>query len=167
MRFRMLLFSCLIALQFLAQDSLPGWNVGVRFNRLDFFMETGLAFKQTKITHEIGVGFGINRSVFQQRLFPEVFYGLKSNFRQEDLFSCDGITNYYFSFFQANREQSELHFFNELLIGLQLSAGRKNTFFFQPQIGFQAESFHSDFFQRPRHYFSLAYSAKIGFSHVF
>ncbi|MCE3297331.1 MAG: hypothetical protein K0R65_3045 [Crocinitomicaceae bacterium] len=149
------------------QDSLRQLNIGVRMNRLDFFTEASVLFPGNTIRQELGLGFGINRTVFQQRAFPEVFYGLRSNFKSRGIFFCQGTANYQLSFFQVNKQQSELHFFNEILLGTHMGIGRKYAFFFQPQIGFQAETFHSDFFKRVETGFSFAYSAKIGISHAF
>ncbi len=150
-----------------AQDSLKQMRYGLRLNRLDFFEENSLVLKKDKLAHEIGLGFGINRSIFQQRLFPELFYALQSTFPSLGVFSCQAKAAYHTSFFQVNRKEGEIHFYNELLLGAHLALGRKYAFFFEPGIGLQAESFHSDFFDRVETGFSFAYSAKIGFSHAF
>ncbi|MGV3630710.1 MAG: hypothetical protein ACO1O6_05875 [Bacteroidota bacterium] len=167
MKLRVLIFCLFVTGLFLGQDSLLKGTIGIRFNRLDLFEENSLILEKEKLAHEFGLGFGINRTIFQQRVFPEMFYGLQTRFQTFGALSCQGMANYYLSCFQANRDQSEIHFFNELLLGAHVRFGRKYAFFFQPQIGLQSESFHSDFFKRTENGFSFAYSAKIGFSHAF
>lgn len=157
-----LFFSCLS----LAQNDLQQAKLGLRFNRLDFFVESSIVFQKIKVKHELGLGLGINRSFFQKRLFPELCYTLSTNFTQFKLLEYQGISSFRLSFYNPNKLNRETHFFNEILIGFQVGLGKKFRTYFQPEIGLQTESFHSDFFQKKINHLTFGYSAKFGFSYV-
>ena len=136
---------------------------GLRFNKNDFFLESGLNFQYKKSNHEFGLGFGINKSLFQNRFSPELFYVLKTNFRSPNKFNLQGLSSYHLNFYNVNRNDKEIHFFNELLVGFQFSYGEKYKIFLQPEAGIIVESFHSDFYKKFENHLTFNYSGKIGF----
>lgn len=163
---KLLVFFLLISVSALTQDDLQQVKLGLRFNRLDFFVEPSVVFQKVKVKHELGLGLGINRSVFQKRLFPELFYSVSTNFTQFKLLEYQGVSSYRLSFYNTNKLEREAHFFNEILIGFQVGLGKKFITYFQPEIGLQTETFHSDFFQKNINHLTFGYSAKFGFSYV-
>jgi hypothetical protein len=153
-------------LLFFGQES-HAFSSGIRLNRLDFFQENSLAIKKEKLNHEFGLGFGINKTIFQKRLNPELFYGISSNFKQESKFNFQLLGSYHINFYNVNRNNTEIHYFNEILAGFNLSFGKKNKIYFIPQMGLISESFKSDYLKKFTTHLHYSYSAKIGFSHAF
>jgi hypothetical protein len=164
MKFYSLFFIFLSCLNLISQESKPVTNSnGLRFNKNDFFLESGLNFQYNKLNHEFGLGFGINKTIFQSRFSPEVFYVLKTNFKSQNKFNFQGLSSYHLNLFNVNRNDKEIHFFNELLVGFQLSYGEKYKVYIQPEAGIILESFHSDFYKKVENHLAFNYSAKIGF----
>lgn len=150
----------------LSQNDLHQVKLGLRYNRLDFFIEPSVVFQQVKVKHELGLGLGINRSFFQKRLFPEFSYSLSTNFAAFKLLDYQAVSSYRLSFYNPYKLNPEFHVFNEILLGFQLGLGKRFRTYFQPEIGLQSESFHSDFFDKNITHFTFTYSAKFGFSYV-
>lgn len=157
----------IIPLFSIAQKQMDFISGGIRMNKLDFYLETGVGFQGEKTRQYTGLGFGINKSIFQQRLNPLFFYELTSNFNQFKILDYQGVVSFHSSFFNSNRQQREFHFFHELLIGFQLGLGKKNKLYFQPELGFLSESFHSDKEGKWKHVVMGNYSAKIAYRYVF
>jgi hypothetical protein len=142
-------------------------TIGFRFNRLDFYQENSILLRKTKIVHEFGFGFGINKMIFQQRLNPELFYSLSSNFKNEDKFQTHLVGSIHSNFYNANKNQREIHFFTEFMAGFRLSYGIKHAFSFIPQFGLVVESFNSTYFNQINHHLNFNYSAKIAYTYRF
>jgi len=44
--------------------------------KFDIFTQMNLSFKQNKLTYSVGMGVGLNRTCYQNRIFPELGLGL-------------------------------------------------------------------------------------------
>lgn len=155
-----------LCLNVYSQENTKQLNLGLRYNRLDFFVEPSIVLSKEMVKHEFGFGLGANRTFAQKRLFPEVNYSLMSNFKFSHHFQLQGITSYHLSSYNPNKLERELHFFNELLIGFNFSYGNKFKTSIQPEIGFLSEAFHSDLQNKIIGFSTFSYSLKFGFSYV-
>lgn len=156
----------LLGLNVYSQENVKQLNLGIRYNRLDFFIEPSIVFSKLKVKHELGFGLGINRTFAQKRFFPEVNYSLMSKFKGFHNCEIQGITSYHLSLYNPNKLNKEQHFFNEMLIGFNFLYGKKYKTFIQPEIGMLSESFQSDLLQKTLHFTTFSYSLKFGFSYV-
>lgn len=149
---------------FFTQES-KSVSTGIRFNRIDFFQENTFSIHQKNVKHNFGFGFGINKTIFQQRFSPAFFYCISSNFNQISKVEFQLLASYHLNFFNVNKKNSEIHFFNELLSGFNVSYGKKNKLFLCPQLGLISENFKSEYFNNKQIHINYSYSLKIGYSH--
>jgi hypothetical protein len=136
-------------------------------NRFDFFQENSYILNQEKVNHEFGLGFGINKSIFQKRINPELFYCLQSKFQFKSRFQFQLHSSYHINFYNVNRQNTEIHYFNEILFGFVVTYGETNKVGFSPQIGLISENFKSDYLDKQVIHINYSYSAKLFFSHAF
>ncbi|MES2589381.1 MAG: hypothetical protein V4622_10400 [Bacteroidota bacterium] len=148
-------------------DSNVSFSNSLRYNKLDFYFSHGIQIEKEKLKNEFGLGFGINKTIFQQRINPEFYYMLSSNFRNDNLIDFQLVASFHLNFYNTNRNKREIHFFNELLTGFKLEMGKKLKFHFQAEIGLFSESFHSDFYSKNLFLLDFTYSAKMGISYAF
>ncbi|MFN5416342.1 MAG: hypothetical protein ACK5B9_04745 [Flavobacteriia bacterium] len=163
---KFLVFFLLFGLNAFSQENGMQVNLGVRYSKIDFFLEPSVVISKVKIRHEFGLGVGVNRTFTQMRFFPQVNYSLMSNFKAFHNFQVQGIASYYLSAYNPNKFERELHFFNEFLLGFNFSYGNRFKTFIEPKFGLLNESFHSDLHQKILSFSTFSYSFKFGFSYV-
>ncbi len=161
-----LLFSAFY-LSISGQSNLNSGASGIRMNRLDFFQENSFFVEKNKVSHEFGLGFGVNKTLFQQRLNPELFYALSSNIKSEKFVKFQILASFHSNLYNSNKKQREIHVFNELLAGFKISFGKKNALTFIPELGLFSESFNTDYFNKISHHLNFNYSAKIAYNYHF
>lgn len=150
-----------------SQELTKNIDLGLRYNRFDFFLEGKYEKTFHKLTHGLGLGIGINRTVFQKRLNPELFYAVSTNFKQFEIIEVQAFLSLNTNFYNINKQNREVHFFNELLIGPHFGFGKKKSFCLEPAIGIISENFKSELNNKVSFHWNYTYSCKISYRYAF
>ena len=143
------------------------YSLAVRMNRNDFFVQMSRIEKHHLWQHELGFGYGINRTFFQSRFYPEIFYRAAYKILGNDKWALGPQASIYSSTFEINRNSHSRLYVQEALIGLWLEFGGKIKMRVQIDSGIQMESFRSMKTQKVLNSTTLGYNGQIGFIYAF
>ena len=150
-----------------AQDSaMVSYTAGIRINRVDFFIQATRQTNFHNFRHEFGVGIGINRTIFQQRFFPELSYRFSYDVLQKERFSLGPAVSLFTSMYQVNKNTNAWHFFQEGLLGFWMEYGRRYKIRLNVGAGVFTESFKSAINSRYSHHATYGYNGQISFSYA-
>lgn len=141
-------------------------KVAFEYNKMDFFSTVSFGQQHRKSQTEIGLGVGVNRTFFQQRMYPRMqarasyFFVDKSNFR------IGGTLSYDFSFLNFNKKYRDIHVYNEGFGGLIFEIGNRYVFQFIPEIGVLTHTYRSSIDKKNVTNYVLQNAAQIGFKYV-
>lgn len=139
---------------------------GLRFNRYDLFTQYSMQYQKANTAHEVGAGLGTIRSVFQQRLYPEVFYRFQYAFQQRSSFAWGSDAAFFSSTLEVNRQSHARHYFQEAMLGLWAEGGKRLKVRLHVESGLHVESLYSKLKQNYVHHKNLGYSGQISFSYA-
>lgn len=109
-----------------AQDSLEN-QIGFQFGmtKQDFF--TGIIYSRnfSKIQPFTSLEFGVNRTFFQNRIFPRLGIGCTYKALNKAPFDLGPVISYSYSFLKVNKSTNHFHQWNEVYFGYKLTVGRK------------------------------------------
>lgn len=146
------------------------YSLGYTFeiNRLDIFNGVNLTYQLDKNRYSVSSGFGIIKSVFQQRLFPKFGFQYTRIFSNENkTFQINPIFSFNFYQLKLTKSKSTLFIWNECLIGYNVSIGKKIKLLQQSQIGLLIENNFNSIISERTNYFTLAYHGTIGVVYEF
>lgn len=169
--FFLLFLIFLVKFSFLAQNRATNdfkKQVGFTFgmNRLDFFSGCYYSKELRFIQPFASAEFGVNRSIFQKRLFPRLTVGAKYFAVDKENFHFGPYISHSYSFLKINANSSHFHHWNELYIGTRTEVGDKWRFTNSIATGWMNERFYSQTTQRVTGVNSIGFFANIGFSYV-
>ncbi len=152
----------------IAQDSTTN-RVGLQFgmNRMDF--QFGINYKYDHLAVKPFASFelGVNRTVFQQRIFPRFTVGIEYCLLKARKLQFGPQLCYSYSILKINKSSSHLNQFNELYAGLYFCYGRKVQFKMALLTGLQNERFYSTFLGKHEGANSLGFSINCGVNYAF
>lgn len=146
------------------------YSLGFTFeiNRLDIFNGVNLTYQRDKNKYSISSGYGIIKSVFQQRFFPKLGFQYTRMFSNENnTFQINPIFSSNFYQLKLTESKSTLLLWNESLLGYNISIGHKIKFLQQSQIGLLTENNFNSVTSKRTNYFTLAYLGTIGVVYEF
>ena len=122
------------------------FSTSVSLQKFDLFSQVHFSWQTKRMIYSTGLGFGLNRSFYQNQLFPELgislstnLYSLKREQKSPVFFGPEvRITH---SFLQL----VNLHHFTSLFVGYYFQIGSKWSFIHRAGLGGLRESFRSTF----------------------
>lgn len=160
-------FFYLILSQLHAQELEQEHHLAIRMNRLDLFIQYGKAYVHHKHTQEVGFGFGLNRTVFQQRMFPEIYYRYTFSVLKTEEWNLGLGAGFYASAYELNKKTHAWSSYQELVLGLAVSYGRRFKVRVQLDWGLMLENQEHGPVSAKSHHLGRAYNRQIGFAYVF
>lgn len=165
MHFRLCLFLILLlsAPLLLSQDTLKNkLSFQVGMTRMDFFSGFTYAKDIHKIQPFVSIEIGINRTIFQSRLFPKISIGCAYWLLKRNNFRFGPQLSYASSILKINLNSSHFNLWNELYAGLRIEVGSKVRFFTVLSGGWMNERYFNTFDQRYVGVNSLGFNPYIG-----
>jgi hypothetical protein len=145
-----------------AQLKLNALETDVRLNRIDIFQDYNVRFTGLKTSHTLGVGYGINKTIFQKQFYPVINYSLSFNLINTLKWHFNVQLSYYLSIYKPSKLVHQWLFFNECMPGVTISYGEKHELFFKPEFGLLIHSMRDN--KQFEHFFSNSYQLKIGYA---
>nr|WP_294858481.1 hypothetical protein [uncultured Fluviicola sp.] len=169
--FRRLAFLILLFLPFFgnAQDSTV-YSVGVDLNYhpQDFFSHIRGQLTKKKLSHEVFVGFGINKTIFQKQINPCIGYDLSYKLKLTDWFSIAPLIRLSYSLLNTKvPEKHPMIHTTESFGACRLLIGKKNRIAITGGIGPAIEWKYDAYTGRSNHFFMWNYFAEIAYYHEF
>ena len=143
-------------------------QVGLAFgmSRLDFFSGCYFSKEFRNVQPFTSAEFGVNRSIFQKRIFPRLSVGLNYFVVSTKKFHFGPYISHSYSFLKVNANSNHFHHWNELYIGTRTEVGNKLRFTNSIATGWMNERFYSQTTNRVTGVNSLGLFANIGLSYV-
>lgn len=150
------------------KDSI-NWGVSSSFSmtRMDFF--TGIQAYKNIHRWSIGAGIetGVNRTFFQNRVFPKISIIGNYQFISKTSFGFYTFGNYAFSLCKINQITDSFHYWNEIYGGIGVEFGNRFRPFLNTSMGLLQESFQSNVENKTLKYNTLGFQGTIGLKYVF
>jgi hypothetical protein len=158
----------LVPLYSLAQDSTLN-RVGLQggMTRMDFQFGINYKYDHFCVKPFASFEFGVNRTVFQQRIFPRFTVGAEYCLLKARKLQFGPQLSYSYSFLKINKSSTHLNQFNELYGGLYFCYGRKVQFKMAFLTGLQNERFFSTYVGKNEGANSLGFSINCGVNYAF
>lgn len=141
-------------------------KVAFEYNKMDFFSTVSFGQEHQKLQTEIGFGVGVNRTFFQQRMYPRMQARASYFLLNRSRFRIGGTLSYDFSFLNFNKKSRDIHVYNEGFGGLIIEIGNRYVLQFIPEIGILTHSYRSSLDKKNVTNYVLQYAAQIGFKYV-
>lgn len=155
-----LIFLVLIFTQSKSYSQSKTLSTSIAITRFDFFHSFEFEFQPSKFALNVGLGYGVNRSIFQQRFYPRINFGSTYYWLNREKFRIGPSLIYALSFIQLN-SSSKIIFWNEANAGLTWSYGNKWKVGQTILVGYVAESHYSTIEKKRTHAGTLSYLASI------
>ena len=126
---------------FHAQDQKYKVTSQVIYNKMDLFVGFSLIQQKTKIDHELSINAGINRTFFQNSFFPMFQYTNTYMLVDKNQLLIGPSLSMNLSMLNLKTNQSNFHFYPEILAGYKISYGKKIGFIHKASIGILFEGF--------------------------
>lgn len=107
------------------KESVPRISTSFGVTRFDIFHSVGFSRNFKRFQPEIAFSYGINRTIFQQRLFPKMSISTTYNFVQKEKIEVGPIVYYAFSVLKLNASSSKRNYWNEFYGGIEWNYGDK------------------------------------------
>jgi hypothetical protein len=153
---------CMATRGFAQQRDSVDFGLGARLNRMDAFLEADANLAIHRWNYTAALGFGIGRTIFQRRLYPEMRMGVVYQLVHKKAFSMGPVLSIAASALRVNRNSSRINWWQEYTLGYALTAGKRLKFTQRAEIGPMAETYHSAFENRLRTGWTWTYSLQIG-----
>ena len=143
-------------------------QVGLVFgmSRLDFFSGLYYSKQLRHIQPFTSLEFGVNRSVFQKRIFPRISLGMNYFLVSNKKLHFGPYLSHSYSLLKINSNSNHYHHWNELYFGTRTEVGDKWRFTNSIATGWMNERFYSQTTKIVTGVNSLGFYANIGLSYV-
>lgn len=118
-------------------------STSISFNRMDYFHSLNLSKKIQKWEIGAGAGYGINRTIFQQRFFPRLQINTGYCVLQKKKWSIEPTVSICFSWLKVNKSSKYFTNWTETLGGFTWFYGEKWAIGQTLQLGYQFENYHN------------------------
>lgn len=145
--------------------SIPRISTTVGVSRFDIFHSVGLSTTIQCFEPEISIGYGINRTVFQQRFFPKTSLSTSFNFIQKEKFELGVMLQYALSGVKLNASSKYRNVWNEFNGGIEWEYGRKWRIGQQLLFGRYAENYYNTLYVKRVSVSGWGYFLSIKLSH--
>ena len=135
-------------------------------NRLDFFSGFNYSKRFRCIQPFSALEFGVNRSIFQNRIFPRLSLGVNIFIVSNKKFHFGPYISHSYSLLKINANSTHIHHWNELYFGTRTEVGNKFRFTNSIATGWMNERFYSQTTKRDVGVNSVGFFVNIGLSYV-
>lgn len=133
-----------------------------QYNSLDFFLAINYSSQIRKFEFNGGLGVGINRTFFQQRLFPMIGISGSYYFLNRPKFQLGPTIIFQSSLLKVNSKTANLNYYNQLSGGYTFAFGNRLKVYQSIFYGFNFESYYSTFLNKYNTLKGYKFSAQIG-----
>ena len=124
-----------------AQDQKCKVTSHVIYTKMDLFVGFSFIHEKSKMDHELSFNTGINRTIFQNTLFPMFQYTYRYKCLDEKQLVFGPSASLNFSLLNIKTNQNNFHFYPELLTGYKLLYGKKIGIIHKASLGVLFEGF--------------------------
>jgi hypothetical protein len=146
------------------QRSIISLQLGM--NRLDFQSGIGYGYTWGRLQAISSIEAGINRSVFQGRIFPRLTIAGAYKFVNKHNFCFGPQVTYSLSFLKLNKVSPHLTSWNEIYAGARMEVGSKWRFIYTMAAGWQNERYFNTYLNRKSSVNSLGFNVNIGLAYA-
>lgn len=157
---------CLFTNDSNAQESNKALGTSFGINRFDFFHKLEFDYTIKGFTLNSGIGYGINRTIFQRRLFPMLSVGATYNFKLGKM-KIGPAFNFQHSWVKYYKEEGDFHQYDEIYLGIRWRYGNKWSVGQQLLIGYMNEHFVSGITNEPTNAGGFGYFGNLGLYYAF
>lgn len=136
-------------------------------NRMDFQFGANYTYNKYAIKPFVVAEFGINRTIFQNRLFPRITLGADYSLLKDSGIRLGPELSYSCSFLKVNKSSNHSNQYNELYGGLFFCFGRTIQFKTALLTGWQNERFYSSYSGEKEGANTLGFSINFGMNYAF
>lgn len=169
--FRKLAFFVLLFLPFFgkSQDSaIYSAGFDLNYHPQDFFFHVRGQLLKKNLSHEVFLGFGINKTIFQKQINPMIGYDLSYRFKLTNWFSISPLIRLSYSLLKTKvPEKHALIHTTESFAACRLLFGNRNRFAITGGIGPAIEWKYDAYLERENHFFMWNYFAEISYYYEF
>ena len=126
-----------------AQDQKCKVTSQVIYTKMDLFVGFSFIHEKSKMDHELSFNTGINRTFFQNTLFPMFQYTYSYKFLDKKQLVFGPSVSLNFSLLNIKTNQNNFHFYPELLTGYKISYGKRIGIIHKASIGVLFEGFQN------------------------
>lgn len=157
-------FIFLASLNYAQETSSIELTVGI--SKFDFFSTLNYTKPFGKLSPHASLGFGINRTFFQNRFYPRFTIGSTYKILQKNKFSIGPRLDYSYSFLNVNRNANTWHRWHELNGGLDLKLGGKLFYCMTVQAGIGWERYPNQYTNGSDAVFFFGYYGSMGIGYA-
>lgn len=156
----------LLSFYSLSQESERAIGTSFGINRFDFFHKLEIDHQYENILINGGLGYGVNRSIFQKRLFPMLSVGTMYQFNIGNLKIGPTIV-YQHSWVRYFKSNEAYHQYSEIYAGIRLKYGGKWSIGQQLLLGYMNEHFKSGISNQPMNVGGIGYYGNLALYYAF
>lgn len=136
-------------------------STSVSITKFDFFHDFQFDIIHKQTSSYIAFGYGINRSLFQQRFFPKLSVGTNYFLLDKPKFQLGLRVNYSLSYLNFSKSPNGHRFWNEFYGGLTYYVGQKWKFGQSFLVGYFAQTQKNTLLNRTETHGSFGYNFSI------
>jgi len=133
-----------------------------QYNSLDFFLAANYSRQIKKAEFGTGLGFGINRTIFQQRLFPHVAISGSYYFLNREKFQLGPTLLFQSCILKVNSQKSHYYYYNQFFLGYTLIFGKRLKVYQSTFYGDYLETYYSEILNKFNTFHRMNFAAQIG-----
>ena len=133
-----------------------------QYNSLDFFLNANYSRQIKKVEFGAGLGFGINRTIFQQRLFPHLAISGSYYFLKKEKFQLGPTLLFQSCLLKVNSQKAHYYYYNQIFAGYTLAFGKRLKVYQSTFYGVYLETYYSTILKKYNTFNSLNIAAQIG-----
>jgi hypothetical protein len=134
-------------------------------NRLDFFSGVELSCRKNHLIFLTALETGVNRTFFQQRVFPRASVGFGFLFKKQPM-ELQPMLMVSQSFLNLSSQQNSVHFWTECYFGYRFSVGKKWKFVNEVMGGWMIERYASVSSNGYKNIGTLGYYGSVGLARL-
>ena len=146
------------------QRSIISLQLGM--NRLDFQSGIGYGYSWGRMQAISSIEAGINRSVFQGRIFPRLTIGGAYKFVNKNNFCFGPQLTFSHSLLKLNKVSTHFNVWNEIYAGARMEVGSKWRFIYTMAAGWQNERYFDTYLNRKSSVNSLGFNVNVGLAYA-
>ena len=137
-----------------------------QYNSLDFFLNANYSRQVKKVEFGAGLGFGINRTIFQKRLFPNFAILGSYYFLNKEKIQFGPTLLFQSCVLKVNSQKAQYYYYNQFSLGYTLAFGKRLKFFQSTFYGVNMETYYSTFLDKFCTLNSFKFSSQIGLKYA-
>jgi hypothetical protein len=146
------------------QRSIISLQLGM--NRLDFQTGINYGYSWGRIQAIASIEVGINRSIFQGRIFPRLTIGGAYKFVNKKNFCFGPQLTFSHSLLKLNKVSTHFNAWNEIYAGARMEVGSKWRFIYTMAAGWQNERYFDSYLNRKSSVNSLGFNVNLGLAYA-